>query len=381
MSALHDGAVIDERFRPVADAFADYLAEEGFSAQLAVRWNGETVLDLAGGLVTGDSITGVYSASKGVGALTVAALLDDGRLDLDERVATYWPEFAAAGKQNITVRQLLSHQAGLPVVEGEDDVRSLFESELAAARLAEQAPLWYPGSAFGYHAVTIGTLMDELVRRVTGTTLHALYESTVRAPRDADFYLGLPEALDGRYVAVEEMRPTDSQAAEIASRPPRDALASRVFDNFGIPDDRSPGGFSTNNVAMRRSGPTAVGGVGSARGLARLYADALPGAEHPLARPETFAAMAQQQVWGTDRVLGVPNAFGIVFMVPQPRQPFGGLGAFGHDGAGGTLAFADPSTGIAFGYVPVPMQYPGGADFRSVALARLAHDIARDLAR
>jgi CubicO group peptidase (beta-lactamase class C family) len=116
--------------------------------------------------------------------------------------------------------------------------------------------------------------------------------------------------------------------------------------------------------------------VGSARGLARLYADALPNAATPIARPETFRAMAQQQVWGSDRTLNVPNAFGVVFMIPQPRMPFAGLGAFGHDGAGGALAFADPSTDISFGYIPVPMQYPGGADLRSIALARLVREIA-----
>jgi CubicO group peptidase (beta-lactamase class C family) len=335
------------------------------------------VVDIAGGpAVTPDSLTGVYSVSKGVAALTLATLVDDGRLVLDERVATYWPEFAASGKSHITVRQLLSHQAGLPVVEGDDELRNLFESQRAAARLAGQRPLWQPGTAFGYHAATIGILMEELVRRITGETLQSLYESVIRAPRDADFYLGLPASEDSRYVAVDDVRPTAAQAEELAGRPPLDALAERVFDNFGVPDDRTPGGFSTNNVDFRRAGPAAVGGVGSARGLARLYADALPNAATPIARPETFRAMAQQQVWGSDRTLNVPNAFGVVFMIPQPRMPFAGLGAFGHDGAGGALAFADPSTDISFGYIPVPMQYPGGADFRSIALARLVREIA-----
>jgi len=135
--------------------------------------------------------------------------------------------------------------------------------------------------------------------------------------------------------------------------------------------------MSTNNERIRRAGPAAIGGVGSARGLARLYADALPGSADPIASPDTFALMAQQQVWGQDRTLDCPNSFGIVFMLPQPRMPFGGLAAFGHDGAGGALAFADPSTEIAFGYIPVPMQYPGGADHRALALARLARQCAR----
>ena len=370
--AIHEGGIVDERFRSVAELFATFLEEDGFSAQLAVRHRGVPVLDIAGGsAVTTDSLTGVYSASKGVAALAVATLVDDSRLRLDDRVAAYWPEFAANGKSAITVRQLLSHQAGLPVIEGHDDLSTLLDSTLGGERLAAQVPLWQPGAAFGYHAATIGVLIEELVRRVTGESLQALYGREIRAPRDADFYLGLPESLDDRYVPVGEPQPSAQQLAELASRPPMDALAERVFDNFGVPDNRTAGGFSTNNIAMRRAGPAAVGGVGSARGLARLYADALPGAESPIARPQTFQAMAQQQVWGHDRTLNVANAFGVVFMIPQPRLPFGGLGAFGHDGAGGALAFADPTTDISFGYIPVPMQYPGGADYRSVALARL----------
>lgn len=376
MTELHDGAIVADRFREVGDMFAGYLREEGYSAQLAVRWRGETVVDMAGGSISPDNLTGVYSVSKGVAALTVATLIDDGRLQLDERVSTYWPEFAQRGKQTITVRQLLSHQAGLPVVEGQDDLRMLVESELGAARLAAQQPLWHPGSAFGYHAATIGILMEELVRRVAGESLQSLYERVVRAPRDADFYLGLPEHEDARYLPVEDVRLTAAHAAELAHRPPMDALAERVFGNFAVPDDRSAGGFSTNNLRIRRAGPAAVGGVGSARGLARLYADALPDSETPIARRKTFESMAQQQVWGQDRTLAVPNAFGTVFMIPQPRMPFASLGAFGHDGAGGALAFADPVTGIAFGYVPTPMQYPGGADHRSVALARMVRKVA-----
>ena len=376
MTQIHDDATIDDRFRSVAALFASYLAEEGFSAQLSVRWRGESVVDVAGGpAVATASITGVYSVSKGVAALALATLFDDGRLVLDEPVATYWPEFAANGKESVTVRQLLSHQAGLPLVEGKPELRNLLESAQGAERLAAQRPLWRPGTAFGYHAATIGILMEELVRRVTGGTLQHLFETRVRAPREADFYLGLPESEDARYVPVADVRPTSAQTAELANRPPLDALAERVFGNFGVPEDRSPRGLSTNNVDLRRAGPAAVGGVGSARGLARLYADALPAAANPIARTEAFEAMAQQQVWGVDRTLNVPNAFGVVFMIPQPRMPFAGLGAFGHDGAGGALAFADPSTGISFGYIPVPMQYPGGADFRSVALARLVRQI------
>lgn len=381
-TAAHDPA---DPFAPVRRLFADYLATEpGFSAQLAVTHRGEMVVDLVGGpALADDSLTGVYSVSKGAAALVIASLLDRGVLDLDRRVAAYWPEFAAQGKEEVTVGDLLSHRAGLAALTtGTFALEEFLEhTELGAARLAAQPPLWVPGSAFGYHALTIGILMEELVRRTTGRTLQEEYEQHIRAPRDADFYLGLPAGLDERYVPVGPPALTAAQQDEVAARPPADALAETVFSNVDAADDLSETGVSANNPRVRRAGPAAIGGVGSARGLARLFADALPGAAQPIASPEVFRAMAIQRSWGHDRVLDVTNSFGTVFLLPQPRMPYAGLGAFGHDGAGGALAFADPTTGLSFGYIPWPRQHPGGADHRSVALARLARTCSIDAAR
>jgi len=374
--------LVHPRFAAVGEAFRRFLDEEpSFSAQLCIRWRGETVIDLAGGAaLTPDALTGVYSISKGLSAIVIAGLLEDGLLELDAAVAEYWPEFSAAGKQSITVRQLLSHQAGLPIFAGRVPAREVFgDSSAAAARLAAQAPLWRPGSAFGYHALTIGTLVEELVRRVTSRTLQQVYAHTIREPRAIDAHLGLPETLDERYVPVGELAPTPEQAAEIAARPPRDALAETVFDNLDAATGLGEDGTSANNPLVRRSGQGAIGAVASARGLAGLYAHTLASSDAPIASPAVFAAMAQQQSWGTDRVLGGENAFGVLFMVPQPRLPFGGIGAYGHDGAGGALAFADPETQLAFGYIPHPMQYPGGADHRALALARAARACALEL--
>jgi hypothetical protein len=202
-----------------------------------------------------------------------------------------------------------------------------------------------------------------------------VYEEHVRAPRDADFYIGLPESEDSRYVSVAPVELTDAQRAEMESRPPVDAILTRMFNNFEAGDEWGEHGLSTNNPLVRRAGPAAIGGVGSARGLARIFADALPGAKDPIASQETFDAMRQMRSWGMDRTLGVHNAFGAIFMVPQPRMPFASQYAFGHDGGGGALAFADPETGVSFGFIPVPMQYPGGADRLSVALARKVRQI------
>jgi CubicO group peptidase (beta-lactamase class C family) len=371
---------VDERFARVRDLFSSYVARDRlFSAQLCVYRGAERVVDLAGGPQLGrESVTGVFSVSKGVAALTIATLIDDGRLVLDRPVADYWPEFAAADKGRVTVRQLLSHQAGLAAVDGRFSIAEVVDSIGGAKRLARQRPLWRPGTAFGYHALTIGILMEELVRRVTGGRLQDLYDTVVRAPRDIDFYLGLPETDDSRYVPIQDAVLTTEQQAEVAARPPADALAELVFANVAAPSGNGDHGITTNNPLVRRAGPAAIGGVGSARGLARLYAAALGHAGAPIADRSTFDAMSQQHSWGIDRTLNVVNCFGVVFMTPQPRMPFGGVHAFGHDGAGGALAFADPDTELGFGYIPAPMQHPGGADHRSVALARLARECARD---
>jgi CubicO group peptidase (beta-lactamase class C family) len=370
---------VDDRFVPVRRMFDRYLAADpSYSAQLCVYLRGEPVVDLVGGhLLDAESVTGVFSVSKGVAALTVATLIDDRRLALDARVADYWPEFEDPDKDRITVRQLLSHQAGLAAVDGRFTLAEVLQSEAGATRLAGQRPYWRPGTAFGYHALTIGILMEELVRRIAGHRLQDVYESAIRTPRDIDFFLGLPESEDRRYVSVRDAVLTDEQRAEIAARPPADQLAELVFANVDAAPGNSPDGITTNNPLVRRAGPAAIGGVGSARGLARLYAAALGHVGPPIADRSTFEAMSQQQSWGMDRTLNVTNCFGVVFMTPQPRMPFGGVGAFGHDGAGGALAFADPETDIAFGYSPVPMQHPGGADHRSISLARLARECVK----
>lgn len=368
----------EQQFAPVADRFRQYACEPGYSGQLAVWWRGKPVVDLAcGPTLALDSITAVFSVSKGVAGMVVAALIDDGHLGLDAPVRYYWPEFAAAGKTDVTVRQLLSHQAGLPGLEGDFLLDLVLDSEKGAAVLAAQTPLWRPGQAFGYHAFTIGILMEELVRRITGRSLQEIYEKDIRAPRDADFYLGLPEAIDDRYVPVGAPALTPKQQAERdSSTAAPDPVAAFAFKGFGNGYEDGSEALGANNIRMRRVGASAVGGVGSARGLARLYADTLPDCEMPIASPKTFACMSQLQSWGVDRVLNVQAAYGVVFMLPQPRMPYGGLGAFGHDGAGGALAFADPAIKLSFGYIPNPMQYPGGGDYRSLDLARLARECA-----
>jgi len=367
-----------EAVRNQLDAYL--LADPAYSAQLAVYWNGTLVVDLVGGPdLAEDSVTGVFSVSKGISALVIATLVRDGQLDLDERVATYWPEFAAAGKAAITVRQLLSHQAGLVGLAGGVSFEELRDSKLAAARLAEAFPDWYPGSSFGYHGLTIGVFMEELARRITGRTLQDIYETEIRAPHDIDFYLGLPAEAEQRFREVLPMAPTSAQQAEIdrrASEP--DGITALAFNSpvRGPSVVESP--TSPNLREVRAAGLAAVGGIGSARGLAKAYATAIGAAgAQALLDPGTIAQVSQQQVCGVDRVLNKIMCFGIVFMKPHQEVEFGSYRAFGHDGAGGGLAFADPVNRMGFGYIPNPIQFPGAADPKAVHLSALVRSCIR----
>lgn len=365
---------VEPEFEAVRNEFdALLLADPGYSAQLAVRWHGRLIIDLVGGAdLDADSLTGVFSGSKGAAALTIATLVDTGALDLDERVAAYWPEFAAAGKAEVVVRDLLSHKAGLAGVDGGLEEVEILDSSLGAAKLAAQYPLWRPGTAFGYHGITIGILAEELVRRITGETLQQRYERIIRAPRNIDVYLGLPAEEESRFRRVLPMRPTPAQAAEIAGRPvSADGLTALMYNS--VNRDHTPGrdSFGPNERAVRAAGPSALGGIASARGLAALYAAALGDLGEPFLEESTVRAMSQQQSWGHDRTLDIDMCFAVMFMKPQPRMEFGSYRAFGHDGAGGAIGFADPMYGLSFGYIPMPMSYPGGADPKAIRLSQL----------
>lgn len=350
-------------FEAVAERF-EAGVREGDEAQLAIRVGGELVVDLAVGLDP-DALMTVYSSSKGVAAFVLALLVDRGELELDERVATYWPEFAAAGKQDVTVRQLLSHQAGLPETDAGIPADAYTDDHRAAELLAAQRPFWRPGAAFGYHAATIGSLMSELCFRVTGEPLQAVYEREVRQPADADAYLGLPEDLEDRVVELLPMpdpTPAEAEAFRAALEAPRGPYGAHVF-SLAVAEV-----FTSRNA--RRFGHPAGGGVASARGLAAVYAWATgAGADGGAVSGETLGAFAQAQVAGYDLVLDQPHrSHGIVFQKPTPVMPFGSHRAFGHDGAGGAMAFADPVGGISLGYTIRRTPFPGGMDRRLVGV-------------
>ena len=373
-------------FEPVAAEFARLLADAGpggggeAGGQFCAYAGGQLVADLwAGPDVTADDLQGVFSSTKGAAAVCVALLVQRGALDLDATVSRYWPEFAGGGKGGVTVRLALSHQAGVPGVEPQLDFDQIIQHDLVAARLAAQVPHWRPGAAHGYHGLTIGTIIDELVRRVAGQPAAEFFAAEVAGPRGIDFYIRTPPEVEPRVRPLLPARPpagAPAAGAPAAGPPPAgpppagpDSLAGMTFNLAARPaDDLLP-----NIRAFRASGQAAAAGTGSARGLARLYAmciaevDGFP----RLLTEATVAQFSQVQAVGHDLVLRVPTRFGVVFQKADDRTPFGSHQAFGHDGAGGCLGFADPWHDIAYAWIPRRMSFPAGADPAGLSLARV----------
>ncbi|MEV0261120.1 serine hydrolase domain-containing protein [Streptomyces sp. NPDC050617] len=353
IESLPQGTVA-EGFEPVREVFAATLAEEreGHAAQLAAYVDGRQVVDLWGGPeITGDSLTGVFSSTKGAAHLAVALLVQDGTLDLDEKVSHYWPEFAAEGKAGITLRDLLAHRSGVIGADDGFSLEELADDRRVAERLAGQRPFWRPGTAFGYHGLVIGALTGEVVRRVTGLTMQEFYEARLRAPYGLDFYMGLPEEQEHRVLPTLPMDPTPEQQRELdAAATSPESLPGIAFNEHA--SDAVPLGTLPNFRAIRAGGPASVGGMASARGLAGMYAAAISGLDGkaPLLKPDTAAEFAQIHSVGYDLVSRQHESFGLGFQAEADIYPFLGAGSFGHAGAAGSVAFADPRAALSFGY-------------------------------
>jgi len=344
---------VDGKYANLTKLFEN-IAKDGEEAQFVAYVGGQLVADLACGF-SPDSLTVVYSVSKALSAIAVAKMVDQGLLDLDQTVAHYWPEFAAAGKQDITVRQLLSHQGGLPETRAGLTPGQLMDGKAAADLLAAEAPLWRPGAGFGYHALSIGPLVGELCRRITGKTIQEYYDAEVREPADADAYLGLPESLEPR---VAELLPQLPNAEFPPATGAPNPLDSHVNRNVPMP-------FITSREG-RKAGLASASGVASARGLAAVFNWATGyGSETPGIAPDTLQDFAQTQVFGTDWVSGSnPRSHGILFMKPTSAIPFGSFQSFGHDGFGGAVVVADPVGQIVYGYAIRRITNPAGMDRR-----------------
>jgi CubicO group peptidase (beta-lactamase class C family) len=374
MSSEHIQGTVADGFEAVRAEFAAVAAGEGgdYAAQLVAHVDGERVVDLwTGPAMTADSLTGVFSSTKGAAHLVVALLVQEGVLELDQRVSHYWPEFGAAGKERITLRELLAHRAGVVGADGGFTAEELADDRVIAERLAPQRPYWRPGTAFGYHALVIGALTGEVVRRVTGRSIQEHFEERVRKPFGLDFHLGLPEELEPRFLTTQPMLPTPEQLAELeANASGADSIGGIAF-NRNHP--KAPELWDLPNIkVIRQLSPASVGGVASARGLAGMYAAVLGG----LLRPETAAEFAQIHSIGDDLATRNHNAFGLGFAIVSDDYPVLGQGAFGHSGAAGSQAFADPRSGLAYGYNRRRFAFPGGAAPENTRLVTAVHAAA-----
>ncbi|MEU4573499.1 serine hydrolase domain-containing protein [Nonomuraea sp. NPDC023979] len=353
MSNTDVHGTVADGFEQVRETFARVVAEHDIPAQLAAYAHGRQVVDLWAGddEAGGDALTAVYSSTKGAATLVAALLVQEGVLDLDEPVAARWPEFAAAGKGGITLRDVLTHRSGVIGVDGGLSAAELADDAVIAQRLAGQRPYWRPGSAYGYGGFVTFALVNEVIRRATGRSLQQVYEERVRAPYGLDLYLGLPEEQESRFRPIEWWTATPEQEAAFWSNVPgpHSILGIGYGLNSTPPLDQAA---FVNTRAVRANGQASAGGVGSARGLAGLYAAAMWGlnGRPPLLKPDTIGAFAQLHSVGADLVRGDQGNYAVGFQAKGLRYGFLSANAFGHDGSAGSESFADPMNGIAFGY-------------------------------
>jgi CubicO group peptidase (beta-lactamase class C family) len=302
-------------------------------------------------------------------ALCANRLIERGKLELDAPVARYWPEFAAAGKQQVRVRWLLSHQAGVAALREAVPSARRFDWSFWTEALAAEPPWWEPGSQHGYHALSFGHLVGELVRRADGRSLGGFFRDEFGEPLGLDFHIGLPERDEARVAELLPAPASPRGAADpfAAAREAPHSLVGRVFGNPTITVE------DANTRAWRAAEIPAVNGHGTARGLARVYgalatSGALDGV--PVLSPDQIARANREQARGPDAVLRpLHTRFGLGFMLTQPMIPFGpNPRSFGHPGFGGSIAFADPDAQLGFAYTMNQLQTGLGGDARGFAL-------------
>ncbi len=365
------------RFAAVRDAFVENFARHGdVGAACCVFLDGTPVVDVWGGLA--DHTTGrawdadtpviVFSATKGVTAAAVHLLVERGALDVEAPIASYWPEFAAAGKGGILLRWAMAHRAGLAAVEGELSLADVLAWDPVVRAIAAQAPNWEPGTAHGYHARSYGWILGEVIRRVTGRSPGRFVAEEIAGPLGLDFWIGLPAAPRTRRA---RMIPAAAGLPSLTDLLGADSLTARVMGG--------PNGLFAYDEMWNRDDILAAempssNGVGTARALARLYAAVIGEVDgRRLLQPATVARATAVESEGPDRVLIIPTRFGLGFMLQPMIAPDGGPRCFGHTGAGGSTAFADPDRGLSFAYVTSQLRFDLTGDPRSGDLVRAVY--------
>jgi CubicO group peptidase (beta-lactamase class C family) len=373
-------------FEKVREVFAEnFTKRRELGGACCAYLRGEKVVDLWGGVrdkVTGarwegDTMALVYSATKGLAAMTLAVAHSRGWLDYEERVCTYWPEFAANGKEAITVRQLLGHQAGLIAFDETVDRSVVADLERLAAVMARQRPAWEPGTRQGYHVISLGFYEGELLRRVDPKhrSLGQFFREELAKPLGLEFYVRLPESMpDARLAPLAFANPFAMMLGvplhfTLALFNHRSFLyrAGAVNPGTELPRDAA-------RIYARELEVPSGGGVGTARAIARAYGVFAAGGAELGLRPETLRALeapaARPTLGYEDAVLGGELRYSLGFMKPSPVWPFGPQSAYGAPGTGGALGFADPEAGLGYGYVTSQMGTSLTGDPREVALRR-----------
>ncbi len=339
------------RFAGARAAFAaNFASGADMGASFAATVDGEFVVDLWGGFSDAagsipwaeDTIVNVYSTTKTMCALTALLCADRGLLKFDAPVATYWPEFAQNGKDRITVAQLMSHSSGLSGWDDKITAEDLYDWDATCARLARQAPWWEPGTASGYHAITQGFLVGEVVRRVSGVTLGTLFRTEIAEPLGADFHIGLPPEHDAR---VGELIPPE---LELGANAIQNEVARRTFATLHL------NATEPRTSGWRRAEIPAAGGIGNARSVALIQSVLVNGGQMNGKRilSEAGARRALElQIENTDMVLGVPVRFGLGYGLPSPIAPFPNANTAFWGGWGGSLVVADFDARLCFSYI------------------------------
>jgi CubicO group peptidase (beta-lactamase class C family) len=373
------GGRCDARFRRVREAFAWNFARRGeVGAAVAVTVDGKLVVDLWAGHADAartrpwarDTIVNIASATKGPTAICAHHLADRGLLDLEAPVATYWPEFAQAGKAAIPVHMLLSHRAGLPAIGTPLPTEALYDWDTMTRALAAQAPWWEPGTRHGYHAFTFGWLVGEVVRRITGKTLGTYWRDEVAQPLGIDCHIGLAAGHDARVAEFIPVPPLPRGEPDFEEELLKNAgpMVQKALNN-------PPKTVSDMNTRAWRAAEIPAGNAHTnTRALALVYGALACGGKVGGIRVLSASGIERaraEQASGPDAVLfGLPTRFGLGFSLPPEDAGFGSSGgeAFGCPGAGGSIGLADPGAHIGFGYTMNQMQPGIGVDPRALRI-------------
>ena len=366
----------DPQFSKVKETFEKLHQEDReIGSCFAVYKDGKPLVDLWGGFQDKDktkpwqkdNLVTVYSTTKGVAAFCIALAMEKGLLKYEEKVSTYWPEFASNGKEYITVGMLMSHQAGIcsPETRNVDDY---YNQNLMAEKLAGMTPIWEPGTASGYHSMTFGWLTSELILRVTGKSLGTFFREEVGDQHEIDFFIGLPESEDHR---VAELVPFEIVRNENSEQQKIELTEAQKSQR------NSAGTLDIQNTkAWRQAEIPSANGQGNARGLAKFYSLIVPEDNSiKLLKDDTVNQMTTMQIEGRDLVLAVQVRWGVGFILNKHKVIYGPIeSAFGHSGYGGSCAFGDPENKIGVSYVMNRMLDNFNADGRSIELINTTYD-------